>query len=262
MSFERQISNVFKVTIVITSCDRHELLFKTLASFVMYNTHPIEKIIIVEDSEKEINAECVLKLLTKSLLVDYGRTQLKLIHNGVNIGQLESIDKAYNEVNSEFIFHCEDDWEFYQSGFIEASHEILAVDDKIFTVWLRGHDDLNGHKINSDIKFTKNNITFHEIIPMGVWSGFTLNPGLRRKKDYDLLKPYARQKKIDKNLKNREKVTESDLSILYGDMGYYGVVSSIAKGYLGHIGQGHHIANVWENKSIVKLKNLVKRLLR
>jgi len=32
-----------------------------------------------------------------------------------NIGQIKSIDKAYSMVDTEYIFHCEDDWEFYDS---------------------------------------------------------------------------------------------------------------------------------------------------
>lgn len=54
-----------------------------------------------------------------------------------NLGQIKSIDLAYQEVKTDYIFHCEDDWLFYRSGFIEDSMTILESDQSILTVWLR-----------------------------------------------------------------------------------------------------------------------------
>jgi hypothetical protein len=39
-----------EVTLVITSCNRIDLLKKTIASFERFNTYPIKKAIIIEDS--------------------------------------------------------------------------------------------------------------------------------------------------------------------------------------------------------------------
>ena len=39
-----------KITMVLTSCGRNDLLEKTLDSFFKYNTYPIERYIIIEDS--------------------------------------------------------------------------------------------------------------------------------------------------------------------------------------------------------------------
>ena len=38
------------VSLVITSCGRFDLLERTLDSFFEYNTYPIKKVIITEDS--------------------------------------------------------------------------------------------------------------------------------------------------------------------------------------------------------------------
>ena len=248
------------VSMVITSCKRHDLLYKTLQSFVAFNTYPIKEIIIVEDSAIIINDEIVRNILNVSELVDYRACELVYIINDCNLGQMKSIDKAYSLVKSQYIFHCEDDWKFYKQGFIERSFEILKLDEKIFTVWLRAYGDLCGHKISELVDV--NEIGYRNIIPMGVWSGFTLNPGLRRKKDCLLLSPYALQKHVDLNLKDRNTVTESDLSILYGELGFRAVVTSENEGFLHHIGDGYHIANVWENGLVVKFKNLIKKTLR
>ena len=45
-----KIINNDEVTMVITSCNRAELLEKTLESFVKYNTYPIKETFIIDDS--------------------------------------------------------------------------------------------------------------------------------------------------------------------------------------------------------------------
>jgi hypothetical protein len=80
-----------EVTVVITSCDRLDLLKPTLDSFFKYNTYPIKRLIISEDSlkvkRKEIRNCCVPKEATKN---DY-----LIIINPKNLGQIGSIDNAY-----------------------------------------------------------------------------------------------------------------------------------------------------------------------
>jgi len=248
------------VSMVITSCKRHDLLYKTLQSFVTYNTYPIQEIIIVEDSAIKINDELLRGVLKASKLVDYTGCELIHITNGCNIGQMKSIDKAYCLVKGMYIFHCEDDWVFHKEAFIERSLDILKLDEKIVTVWLRAYSDLCGHKISEVVD--ENNIAYRNVVPMGGWSGFTLNPGLRRTKDCFLLHPYALQKHVDSSLKKRDTVSESDLSILYGELGFRAVVTSESGGFLHHIGDGHHIANVWESPTVVSVKNWIKKILK
>ena len=177
-----------QITIVITSCNRHLLLEKTLESFFIYNTYPIKHIIIVDDSG--VNGcidSCIKKIPTE--------IPTKLIYNETNIGQIKSIDKAYSYVETEYIFHCEDDWEFYESGFIEKSIDILESNSNIFTVWLRSYKNNrvvnNGHPVIPKIYDDKYRLmgVFKE--RTNIWSGFTFNPGLRRLKDYNLLMPYS-----------------------------------------------------------------------
>ena len=61
---------------------------------------------------------------SKFIPKNYSKT---IIYNETNIGQIKSIDKnIYSLVKTEFIFHCEDDWEFYSYGFIEKSINILS----------------------------------------------------------------------------------------------------------------------------------------
>ena len=55
------------VTVVITSCNRVDLLERTIDSFIKYNTYPIDRYILIDDSAnlqafediKRLNAEVV-----------------------------------------------------------------------------------------------------------------------------------------------------------------------------------------------------------
>ena len=86
------------VSLVVTSCGRFDLLERTLDSFFKYNTYPIKEVIITEDSTEGKKLE---KLVSK-----YKNQNFKLIVNETRIGQIKSIDKAYKEVDTEYVFHC------------------------------------------------------------------------------------------------------------------------------------------------------------
>ena len=101
------------ITLVITSCDRFDLLERTLESMDPWLDDFPEKI-IVEDS----NAD-------PGLFDRLGAEGFRVIVNGHRLGQLASIDIAYGECNTEFIFHCEDDWEFIREPGIEAACHVL-----------------------------------------------------------------------------------------------------------------------------------------
>jgi hypothetical protein len=219
------------VSIVITSCNRPSLLSSTLLSLFTYNTYnKIEKLIIIDDSGiKGCIDECLSHIPETINSV--------IIYNESNIGQILSIDIAYSYVESEYIFHCEDDWEFYRSGFIEDSMSILQHNEQILCIWLRQYINLkvyqNGHPILPQIHDNSYRIlsTFRE--RTNIWNGFTFNPSLRRLKDYIAVKPFG------KLLNNDEKYggcIEQKLSCLYSDMGFKCAITLNELGYVKHIG--------------------------
>lgn len=176
-----------KITAVFTSCGRFSLLERTISSFMKYNTYPIEKFIIIDNSTV-LDAKEILTEITQDI------PNVKIIVNDENIGQVSSIDKAYALVDTDFIFHCEDDWEFFDSGFIEASLDVLNYRDDISNINLRiRFDGERGsmHPIIGPYK-TDNGTIYHEYAKnyLNLWHGFSWNPGLRRLCDYDLVRPY------------------------------------------------------------------------
>ena len=228
------------VTVVITACGRTDLLEYTLESFFKYNTYPISKMIIVEDSGKPQDF---------SKCKSYITCPVEFIINETNLGQMKSIDKAYAKVETDYIFHCEEDWLFLHSGFIEKSFEILDYDPKIFTVWLRSyHEKKIGPAVDKSKKVELPSggyfhyITVNEGKP---WQcGFTLNPGLRRTKDCMLLHPYNDLDVLFPKTVNL--VGERDLAVHYKEKGFRGAITDNEYGYIEHIGGKRHVTLPWE----------------
>ena len=218
------------ITVVITSCNRPIELYKTLESFFKYNTYLINKIIIIDDSGISNCINNCIELIPKNI-------EKKIIYNEKNIGQIASIDIAYSFVDTEYIFHCEDDWEFYDYGFIEKSLEILQENDKFFCVWLRSYENFkitqNGHPISTTIYNNKYRLmgVFQE--RTNIWSGFTFNPGLRRLKDCHLLMPY---KQYIGSIECNCGGVEQALSNLYYKNGFLSAITLNEKGFVKHIG--------------------------
>jgi glycosyltransferase involved in cell wall biosynthesis len=243
------------VSLVITSCGREELLHKTCNSFARFNTYPLQQAILVEDGEIDHDPNLVAKLL------NLPSQKVTIIKNQKNLGQIKSIDRAYAEVRSQYIFHCEDDWEFYREGFIEKSMYILKRDSKIFSVWLRAHNDTNGHPIDplayqsaEGVQYFLLSLNYRKL-----WGGFSFNPGLRRTKDYHEFGKYA-DAEIIHHFKGKTNVSESDLSMHYQRMGFRAAILDDPIGYVRHIGGAHHLAADWELPTIVMIKNWLKKI--
>lgn len=232
------------VTIVLTSCNRPELLDETLKSFIQKNTYPILETYIIDDSG--------IIGCNDSVISKYTSLNIKSIYNNKNIGQIQSIDKVYSYVKTKYIFHCEEDWEFLQPGFIEKSMKIFNENpsDKIYTVWLRPHHCTSGHPILYDnlqkgYYKMKPDYSYYDKGHIYTWCGFTFNPGLRKTFDCLLFHPYSL--KCEKSVKNgKEYIGEYTLNKKYADAGYYAVILDNPTGHVNHIGWEKHIKRDWD----------------
>ena len=207
-----------KVSFALTACGRPDLLERTMDSFITHNTYPIEKYYITEDS--------TIIGLNDKLIEKYSALNIEWIINETRMGQIRSIDNMYAKIDTEYIFHCEDDWLFTQDGFIEKSIDILDNNSNIMMVWLRAHNDTNGHPVTYfNEKF---DIVTHNYLIR--WHGFSFNPALRRLSDYKLVAPY-------------ESIGhESDLSIKYKELGFSTAI--LKDKHVEHIGWNRHMNDI------------------
>lgn len=253
----KKVHGIKKIDVVITSCNRLDLLKKTIDSFVKHNTYPINQIILIDDSgstKKELLENILNKISSPK----------KIIVNPRNIGQIQSIDIAYAAVKSDYIFHLEDDWEFFKSSFIEHSIEILDENPKVINVWLRAINDTNNHPIDEDIKKTKSGLEYQLVSTNHSenWHGFSFNPGLRRASDYKKIAPFSGLEEIiPKGKKSLLYVGEVDISVTYFKLGYRGAIITSKDGYVKHIGNEQHIPLPWKNSLRQKFKYHIKKLL-
>ena len=173
------------ITLVLTSCNRFDLLERTLQSM-----HPwlgeISHKVLVEDSDAEPD------------LFDRLRASgFRIIVNGRRLGQLASIDIAYAQCNTKFILHCEDDWEFSRRPNLEAACRILEEgiegEGEFSVVCFR---DVTGTKRSKPELFkdrmVKGSLFRYSFEQQYKFNYFTFNPGMLRHDFYRRYGPWRR----------------------------------------------------------------------
>ena len=194
-----------EVTAVLTACNRPDLLKETLDSFFEFNTYPLKRFIIIEDS---LNFGC------NDFVKERYSFPIELIYNNPKLHQIKSIDYAYSLVDTEYIFHMEEDWRFLKEGFIENSMAVLEQDPKIVQVWGRGLDDRTlNHPHTGDIY----EVNGHQLVLneySGIWGGISFNPGLNRLSDWEeFLNGYNGCERITPEDKTGGLTLECDISV-------------------------------------------------
>jgi hypothetical protein len=168
-------------TICVTSCGRHDLLRRTLESLGKTAIDlPIKETVIIEDSDAKRPEWLNGRLL--------GLGEIRWMSNGRRLGQWQSIDRMYDTVKTELIFHCEDDWEFDGRPFLAASAKILKEWSEVVQVSLRGDDNTSGHP---NVLYGRGDFKIQLPYWRDHWGGFSGNPGLRRKSDWQRIRSYG-----------------------------------------------------------------------
>jgi GT2 family glycosyltransferase len=208
------------VTVVVTACNRSDLLKITLESFIKYNTYPVAHVIVIEDSGLQNINDFVRDMFT---------CKVTLIYNPHRVGQMKSIERAASFIDTPFTFHCEEDWEFYDYGFIEKSLDILEKDRSVSCIFMRSFAEYYssyGWRLDytdmGDYYYVEQNNTGHD-------GGLTFNPGLRRTEIEKLNMPYSSTE------------TEGSLSKYLKNIGMKGAAIKTPTGYIRHLGWNRHV---------------------
>ena len=219
-------------TVALTSCGRFDLLERTLATLLPRLDGPVSEVIIAEDSGNDAVRDVAAK---------FGRG-VRVILNEPPIGQIKSIDRLYSQVATDWIFHCEDDWEFFRGGFMEQSFVLLKECKRLSMVSLRKVSDFGGTEFGPE-RVAASGIRYRVAKDHPRWEsrfcGMSFNPGLRRMADYRRIGPYA---------KLARPVQEVTVSLAYRDMGYR--VGLIADPAVRHIGDGRHLTDPFDKRGL------------
>lgn len=225
------------LTVVLTSCRRPDLLVETLDSFFSTNDYPLREFIIIEDSDDAS---------VQAIPSRYPGQPIRVILNGVNVGQHRSIDKAYSEVRTPYILHLEDDWAFPASQVVGKGIEILKRDPQVALVQLRTDADMPRNI--QRLPHAPGEIAYWRIPPAAhrVWHSFTFNPTVKRLSDY---------KKLPQGYAGFR--TEAEISLHYKDEG--AIMAWLAGTGVSHAGFGRSNYGCKADRSF---KGIVRQLSR
>lgn len=179
------------ITIWLTSCWRFKLLKKTICSLWKNIDLSKYKKVIVEDSQNENHIKKIKKSNIKWFLKWWEVIFTKWLK------QHWALEKLYDKVSTEYIFHCEDDWYFEKVDFdfFKISEYILKNNKDIWIIQLRNFKKdgwLNTNNKNELDRYNElftNNIIKNENIEFvyfrndDYWDWckwFSYNPWMRR----------------------------------------------------------------------------------
>jgi hypothetical protein len=217
------------ITAVLTSCGRPLLLRRTLQSFYAQNEYPLHEFIVIEDGAD----------IQRQVVAEFANRNITWLATGQRVGQVAAIDYAYSHVTTPYIFHVEDDWEFYRSGFLPASLAVLQDQPKCLQVWIRRINDTNKHPVESHI-YRIGGVNWRRMAPSfrGSWHGFSFNPGLRRMLDYVAIGGYGHCARFEFN---KPLLAEKAINKIYHKRGFFAAILDDDKGFVRHIGKGEHV---------------------
>ena len=206
------------VTLVVTSCGRVDLLVRTLESLEAIEPGRFARRVIVEDSGDEAVAAEI-----RARFPDFD-----LLFNQPNIGQMRAIDRAYATVETEYVFHCEDDWLFEGPPFLDTCLAVLRRHPEVSVACVRRVADLPP-RYAGRLALPEPDAGYALMPPDAhpEWFGYSFNPGLARSATYRRYGPYAAH------------VSEEVLSYRLKRDGY--VVAYLEPGAASHIGGDRHV---------------------
>lgn len=178
--------------IVLTSCARFDLLRKSVESLLQFADVRPTQFIVVEDSGDEKVREVLAEFdYPFEIIIREPGIVPHAPYGQGHARQAAAIDAGYARVKTELVFHMQDDWLFFRTGFIRESAVILRKFPKVSYVALRGRRDGPGY---ANLPYREEDgVMFYIIDPKIVRTHFGIgyNPGLRRMSDYRLVCPVS-----------------------------------------------------------------------
>lgn len=230
-----------QITVCLTSCSRFDLLERTVKSLIQFWDGPRPKAFFIYEDSFPLSDVDYQKIVDIMRVVNDRGVPFSIFTNksGKN-GQIRAIDILYQNVQTPYIYHMEDDFETFRTGFVQKSLSVLEENPNIMQVWLRSPNDRNGHRCVGVPKMTKDRTRYQMLSAeyMNKWSGFSLNPGLRRLSDYQNLFPNGYSGVTAFDPKNPLK-SEIEIGQVYKRNGFR--AATLLEGYVRHIGNGRHV---------------------
>ena len=229
------------ISICITSCNRWDLLEKSLRSIVKFWDGEVpDQILIHEDQDLSLEAISVFWEGLNRLVKEENSEWPNVSLSWGKLGQIAAIDLMYSKVKTTYIMHEEDDFQFFKTGFVQKSLSILEEKPNIMQVWIRQPNDRNGHPCIGIVQKTSDGTRYQMMKTgfRGLWHGFSFNPGLRRLADYQRLYPNGMYADVHWSPSNPLQA-EQLVGKQYFKHGFR--ACTLLEGFVKHIGNGRHV---------------------
>jgi hypothetical protein len=222
-----------KLTVVLTSCGRFDLLEETVASFLEH--FDTDRIVIADDAGDTGAAA----------RFDSKFPQAEMRVNAPKLGQMRSIDALYASVQTPYVVHLEDDWRFLGGVDLDKVVRFLEVRPDVSVVCIGYRFDERFKQ--SARKTTQDGIDYWvwDLDAHPKWFSYSFNPSVGRLALWREIGPYARFK------------TEEDLSQFVKARGTR--IAMLIPSVAEHIGDERHAEDPFQPK---RAKTPLARLRR
>jgi hypothetical protein len=222
-----------KLTVVLTSCGRFDLLEETVASF--FRHFDAERIIVADDAG---DTEAAARFAAT-----FGQVDMRV--NDPRRGQMRSIDGLYASVATPYVVHLEDDWRFTGGVDLDKVVRFLEARPDVSVVCI-------GYRFDARFARSARKAT-HEGIDYWVWDldahpkwfSYSFNPSIGRLALWREIGPYASFK------------TEEGLSQFVKGQGMR--IAMLIPSLAEHIGDERHADDPFQPK---RAKTAIARLKR
>jgi hypothetical protein len=227
------------ITLCITMGRRPELLRQTLESLNRWCT--FDKVIAINDFRDEATNKAFLEVFPGGELISLSE----------QLGHHRAIDYMYAKVETPYIFHCEDDWEFDAPFDLEAMKNLMAQNPAISQVCFRkisdfSPDDVDHAKIVEVVAEGMSYLRLDQVHKQ--WHGYTFNPHLVSRKLWSEIGGFGAFKK------------ERHISRVLRAQGRY--VAYLNPGICSHLGEDQSVSlHVTKPTGLRKLRKQIKKIL-
>jgi hypothetical protein len=223
-----------RLTTVLTSCGRFDLLQATVASFLEH--FETAKIIVAEDSGRAGEAAAFAAMVPA----------VEMRVNAPKLGQLRSIDRLYATLATPYVVHLEDDWGFTRSLDLESVIRFLEARPDISVVCIahRVYDPRYGKGARTT-RYEGIDYLVWDLDAHPKWFSYSFNPSVARLAFWRECGSFARF------------VTEEDLSKFCKERGLR--IAMVVPGIADHIGDDRHAPDPFQP---ARPRTLIARLKR
>ena len=222
------------ITLCITIGKRPDLLKKTLQSLFANTT--FSKVIAVNDFGDQQTNEVFKNICPDGNLLSLDK----------KLGHHAAVDLMYKNVDTPYVFHCEDDWLFEKPIELVKIIETLKKNTWMSGICLRSLSDFtfSSNEAAKIIYETHNNLSFYRLDKMHEqWYGFTFNPHVA---SIDLWRKFSPLSSHKKERYISRTIRKAGLVICY-----------LEDGGCLHIGEGRSVSLPRKNNFLHKLFKLL-----